>query len=108
MQFSFLNKLELEGIIRNNNFPINVVYITPNNKFGLGKIYKDNNFYIEEFKDVDELEKNLKTTQNEQILLCKECKYQVDCLADRYFNPNLITKIHCNGYKDLIKQIKDE
>lgn len=103
MQFSFLNKLELEGIIRLNNFPINTVYITPNNKFGLGYIDNQGYFYIEEFENIDELEKNLKNSQSQQILLCEGCKYQSECLADRYFNKNNLTKTTCDGYKDLIK-----
>lgn len=106
MQFSFQNKLELEGIIKTNNFPMNTVYITPNNKFGLGKINKDGNFFIEEYEDVDELEKNLKKYQSQQILLCEGCKYQSNCLADRYFNPDLITKTTCSGYKNLLKLAK--
>ena len=91
MQFSFQNKLELEGIINNNNFPINTVYITPNSKFGLGKIDDFGYFYIEEFEDINELEKNLKKAQSQQILLCEGCKYQSNCLADRYFNKEYLT-----------------
>lgn len=106
MQFSFLNKLESEGIIKTNNFPINTVYITPNNKFGLGKIDTNGFFYIEEVEDVDELEKKLKEFQSQQILLCRDCKYQLNCLADRYFNPALVTKNDCSGYKNLIKTTK--
>lgn len=106
MQFSFLNKLELEGIVKTNNFPMNTVYITPNNKFGLGKINSRGEFYIEEYEDLDELEKNLKEYQNQQILLCDGCKYQLNCLADRYFDPALMTKTTCSGYKSLIKLSK--
>lgn len=103
MQFSYINDLEIQGIIKTNNFPINVVYITPNNKFGLGKIDKNNCFYIEEFETVDELEKNLKNYQNEQILLCEKCKYKTNCLAERYFNPDLTTTTECSGHKDCLK-----
>lgn len=103
MQFSFLNKLELEGIIKLNNFPINTVYITPNNKFGLGCIDNQGYFFIEEFEDLIELEKKLKSYQSQQILLCEGCKYQSECLADRYFDKNILTKTTCSGYKDLIK-----
>ena len=106
MQFSFQNKLELEGIIKTNNFPIHTVYITPNSKFGLGKINNRGEFYIEEYEDVDELEKKLKEYQNQQILICEGCKYQSDCLADRYFDLNQTDKKFCNGYKNLIKQVK--
>lgn len=106
MQFSFQNKLELEGIIKTNNFPMNTVYITPNNKFGLGKIDKKNNFFIEEYETVSELEKKLEEYQSQQILLCEGCKYQSRCLADRYFNPNILTKTICSGHKNLIKLAK--
>ena len=105
MNFSFTNELELNGIINNHNFPIKTIYITPNNKFGLGKFDKANKFFMEEFETTDELEKNLKKQQNDQILSCKECKNQIDCLANRYFNPNYIGK-SCSGFKDLIKTIK--
>ena len=44
-----------EGIIKTNNFPINTVYITPNNKFGLGKIDTNGFFYIEEVEDVEKI-----------------------------------------------------
>lgn len=101
MQFSFINKLELENIITNKNFPIKTVYITPNNKFGLGKFDDKNRFFIEEYEDIDSLEKNLENQQNEQILICKDCKYKTNCLADRYFNPTNKTK-HCDGLKNLI------
>lgn len=103
MQFSYINDLERQGIIKTNNFPINVVYITPNNKFGLGKVDKNNCFYIEEYEDADELEKNLKKYQNEQILICDKCKYKANCLAERYFNPDLTTSTDCSGHKDCLK-----
>lgn len=106
MQFSFQNKLELEGIVNRGNFPIHTVYITPNNKFGLGKINKCDEFFIEEYSNVFELEKKLKEYQNQQILLCTDCKYQASCLADRYFNLDRFDKKQCNGYSGLIKQVK--
>lgn len=102
MQFSFINKLELENIIPNDNFPIKTVYIIPNNKFGLGKFDDKHNFFIEEYDDCDSLEKKLNELQNNQILLCKECKYKVDCLADKAFDFDTKTKV-CNGFKNLIK-----
>ena len=105
MHFSFINKLELDGVIRNNNFPIKTVYITPNNKFGLGIFDENNNFSIVEYDNINELEKNLKKLQDKHILLCKECKYKVDCLAKRYFNPNYKGK-SCSGFKNLIKLSK--
>lgn len=101
MQFSFINKLELDNVIPNKNFPIKTVYITPNNKFGLGKFDDKNRFFIEEYEDIESLEKNLEKQQNEQILICKDCKYKINCLADRYFNPANKTK-HCDGLKSLI------
>ena len=101
MQFSFINKLELDNIIDNKNFPIKTVYITPNNKFGLGKFDNKNRFFIEEYDTLEVLEKNLENQQNEHILLCKDCKYKTNCLADRYFNPNN-KNTDCDGLKKLI------
>ena len=105
MKFSFINKLELENIIQQDNFPINTVYITPNNKFGLGKFDNNNCFYLEEYDNLEDLEKNLKDLQNKNILLCKDCDFKLNCLAERYFNPNELSKSHCN-YKNLMKYIK--
>lgn len=101
MQFSFLNKLQLENVINDNNFPINTIYITPNNKYGLINFDKNNNIDLIEYEDLDELEKNLNIQQNQQILLCKDCKYKTNCLAERYFNPNYIGK-SCSGFKNLL------
>lgn len=100
MNFSFINKLELEHIITNDNFPIKTVYITPNNKFGLCKFDENHNIFIEEYDDCDILEKKLNELQNEQILICKNCKYKINCLADKCFDFN---NKSCNGLKNLIK-----
>lgn len=105
MQFSFINKLQIDNVIENNNFPINTVYITFNNKFGLGCFDKNNNYFIQEYNTLDELENYLKIQQSQQILICDKCKFKKNCLADRYFNPNDI-KLSCSGYKNLIKQNK--
>jgi len=105
MQFSFINKLEIEGIIKTENFPIKTVYILPTNKFALGSFDPMGNFYLDEYEDLDELEKNLEKLQSKQILLCKDCIYKNECLADKYFNPNYIGN-SCSGYKNLIKQTK--
>lgn len=107
MNFSFLNKLEIDKVIDNRNFPINTIYITFNNKFGLGYFDKNNDYFIQEYTTLDELEKYLKLQQSEQILICDKCKLKNSCLADRYFNPNDM-KISCSGYKNLIKQNKDK
>lgn len=104
MNFSFINKLELDGVINNHNFPMKTIYITPNNKFGLGVFDKNNKFYIEEFDEISSLEKYLKDFQNAQILHCKNCKHQNKCLADRFFNINYVGK-SCSGFKNLIEEI---
>ena len=57
-------------------------------------------------KERAELEKKLEEYQSQQILLCEGCKYQSRCLADRYFNPNILTKTICSGHKNLIKLAK--
>jgi len=103
MNFSFINKLELENVITNDNFPIKTVYITPNNKFGLCKFDEKHNLFIEEYDDCDILEKKLNELQNEQILICKDCKYKINCLADKCFDFN---NKSCNGLKNLIKTTK--
>lgn len=105
MEFSFLNKLELENIIQTNNFPVKTVYITPENKFALGTFDATNSFYLKEYDDIEELEKYLEKAQSKQILLCKDCEYKMTCLADRYFNPNYLGN-SCSGHKNLIKQNK--
>lgn len=105
MNFSFLNKLELDNVVKNDNFPIKTVYITPNNKFGLGVFDKNDVFHIQEFETIDSLEKNLKKLQSEQILVCKDCNFKVNCLANRFFNPNYVGK-SCSGFKDLIKSME--
>ena len=103
MKFSFINKLKIEGTIKSPSFPVETVYLTPTGKFGLGKYDENNNFFIEEYENLDELEKNLENQQNKHILLCSECKYKTKCLADRYFNPNQVKKLYCCGYKNLLK-----
>lgn len=107
MHFSFINKLELDGVIENNNFPIKTIYITPNNKFGIGVFDETNKFSIEEYDTIEELKKSLSKKQAEQILLCDSCNCHMDCLADKYFNPHYTGK-SCSGFKDLINKVKGE
>lgn len=52
MQFNFINTNTKTNIIES-------IYITPNNKLGLGKLNSNNEFFIEEYDSLDELEKNL-------------------------------------------------
>jgi len=105
MHFSFINKLELEGVINNHNFPVRTIYITPNNKFGVGSFDEESKFSIVEFDDLDSLEKFLKNQQRDQILACEGCNYHMNCLADRFFNPHYVGK-SCSGFKDLIKTME--
>lgn len=107
MRFSFINKLELENVIENNNFPIKTIYITPNNRYGLCKFNERNELFLEEFDNINDLEKNFEKIQNEHILLCKDCKNKMNCLANRYFNPYYKGK-SCSGFKNLIKTVKDK
>lgn len=104
MHFSFINKLELDGVIQNDNFPIKTIYLTPNSKLGLG-VFENNKFSIKEFDDIEALEVFLKNQQSRQILICDDCKYKTKCLADRFFNPDYIGK-SCSGFKDLIKTVE--
>ena len=107
MNFSFINKLELDGIIENHNFPIKTIYITPNSKFGVGSFDKTNKFSIEEYETIEELKKSLLKKQTDQILLCDGCTHYMNCLADKYFNPYYVGK-SCSGFKDLISKVEGE
>lgn len=101
MKFSFYNKLQLDGVIKNNN--IRTVYITPSGKFGIG-IFNNNQFELIETDSLTELENLLKKQNDESILYCKNCKYKQQCLADRYFNYSYQGE-SCCGFKNLIKSI---
>lgn len=102
MNFSFINKLEIDGIIKRNNYDTKTIYITPMNKYGIG-VYTNAEFEIKEYENIIELQEEILKQENKQAIKCKDCNNKTKCLANRYCNLDDITKFSCPGFKNLIK-----
>ena len=100
MNFAFHNKLQLEGIISNNNYEIGTVYLTPYNKFAL-EDYTNDNFVLTEFEDFEQFLQHYNQTQIKQAQQCKDCKVKLKCLANYYRYPSS-SKESCCGFSNLI------
>ena len=100
MKFSFINKLELDGIINENYYETYHFYITPNNKVALLEFNDDNEEYFHEFDTLDELYDGLKNEQFQKDEYCKNCSIKNKCLAE-HFNYKYKGE-SCSGYKNLI------
>lgn len=104
MKFSFINKLELDGIINKNNYNHVHFYITPNNKTALLKFNNDNEQYFQEFDNLNDLYNEIKNEQLIQDNYCKNCSFKNNCLSD-HFN---YKGDSCSGLKNLIISYKND
>jgi len=105
MKFSFINKLELDGIINEDYYNTTHFYITPNNKVALLQ-FDNNEEYFNEFNSLDELYEELKNEQLKRDKYCKNCSIKNKCLAE-HFNYNYKGK-SCSGFKNLIINYKND
>ncbi len=99
MNFSFINKLELDGIINEDYYNTTHFYITPNNKVALLK-FNNNEEYFDEFNSLDDLYEELKNEQIKRGIYCKDCSIKNKCLAE-HFNYDYKGE-SCSGFKNLI------
>lgn len=105
MKFSFINKLELDGIINNDYYNTTHFYITPNNKVALLQ-FENNEEYFHEFNSLDELYDELKNEQLKRDNYCKNCSIKNKCLAE-HFNYEYKGE-SCSGMKNLIMNYKND
>lgn len=105
MNFSFINKLELDGIINEDYYNTTHFYITPNNKVALLK-FDNNEEYFQEFDLLDDLYEDLKNEQLMQDNYCKKCSVKNKCLAE-HFNYEYKGE-SCSGLKNLIMDYKND
>lgn len=101
MNFAFHNKLQLEGILQSDNYEIQNVYITPNNKYAIESYDNNQLFSLVEIDDITNLTKNLKKQKENQEEYCKACKIKLKCMANynKCFNNSTDS---CCGFSDLI------
>ena len=105
MNFSFINKLELDGIINEDYYNTTHFYITPNNKVALLK-FDNNEEYFQEFDLLDDLYEELKNEQLRRDNYCKNCSVKNKCLAE-HFNYEY-KGASCSGLKNLIIDYKND
>lgn len=105
MKFSFINKLELDGIINEDYYNTSHFYVTPNNKVALLQ-FENNEEYFHEFDSLDELYDELKNEQLRRDNYCKNCSVKNKCLAE-HFNYEY-KGVSCSGLKNLIVDYKND
>ena len=105
MKFAFQNKLQLENILNLDNYNVKTVYLTPNNKLALQNFDNDNNFFLEEFDNVEDLSKKMKEMEKKKDKFCEKCTSKLQCMANSFMNLNY-TGLSCSGFKDLINKHK--
>lgn len=106
MKFSFINKLQLDGIINEDFYNTSHFYITPNNKIALLKFNENNEEYFEEYDKLDDLYNEVKNEQLKQEEYCATCSIKNKCLAE-HINYNYKGD-SCPGFKNLILNYKNE
>ena len=105
MKFAFQNKLQLDQTLPIDNYNIQTVYITPENKFGYLEFnnnvccIKEIDNLLDYIKKLEELEKNYKD-------FCKKCTSKDMCLANYHLNTNY-TGDSCSGLKNLITNYRE-
>lgn len=106
MNFAFQNKLQLNGILNLNNYNTHTVYLTPENKFGIG-IFKDNLFYIQEEEFFDNILKKMIEIEKKSEKFCEKCTSKLHCMANYFLNLEY-TGYSCSGFKELLNKCKIE
>ena len=101
MKFAFQNKLQLDDILKIDNYNVKTVYITPNNNFGVLDFTKNNEFQILEYDNYVNYTKKLQEMEKIRDIFCSNCNSKLRCLSNRYLNLNYAGK-SCSGFKDLI------
>jgi MoaA/NifB/PqqE/SkfB family radical SAM enzyme len=102
MNFAFQNRLQLQGILKKDNYNTQIVYLTPNNKFGTQTFDSAGNFVLCEFNSITEIEENYKNFEKIRDNSCSKCTSKLKCLANYFFNYNYKGN-SCSGAKDLIQ-----
>lgn len=100
MKFAFQNLLQLENILRIDNFNIKTIYLTPNCKFSLQNFDK-NQFSFKEFDDFNTFFKEFIILEKKCENFCEKCTSKIHCMANYFINLSYIGK-SCYGFKDLI------
>lgn len=106
MKFSFLNKLQIDGILTLNNYNQFILHITPENKFAIQNFNKNNN--LDKFliiKNIEEIKNKLVEMEILQDNFCKNCTSKIKCMAN-YFKNYTYTGKSCCGLKNLLERNK--
>lgn len=102
MKFAFQNKLQLDEVLKIDNYNIKTVYITPHNCYGMLNFTKNNEFQILEYKNFKDFCYELEEMEIFRDKFCDNCNSKLRCLANRFLNLNYTGK-SCSGFKDLIE-----
>ena len=101
MKFAFQNKLQLDEILKIDNYNIKTIYITPHNTYGLIDFTKNNEFQMLEYEKIEDLYDKLDKMEKIRDNFCYNCNSKIRCLANRFINTNYTGK-SCSGFKNLI------
>ena len=106
MKFAFQNELQLKGILNLDNYNTQIVYITPNNKYGIQE-EKDNKFYLEEYDTISDIQKKIIEKEKFSDNFCKNCTSKLTCMRNYVSNYNENNE-SCCGFKNLINDYSIE
>lgn len=101
MNFSFQNKLQLDGVLNLNNYNQTILTVTSNTKLAIQRFLNKNNF-LQTIEDVNEIGKILTEMENLQDNFCKKCTSKIKCMAN-YYNNYTYTGKSCCGLKNLLE-----
>lgn len=102
MNFAFYNKLQLDGLIINNNYEQQTIYITPNNKYAIEN-YTTDFFELIELDDLSLLISTLQKQKELQKEYCRNCHVKLKCMAN-YYKPFIKAKDSSCDFSKLIYQ----
>ena len=100
MKFAFINKLEIDNIINNDNYNTVNVLITPNNKYALIEYDKNNKEIYKEYDSIEDLHTAILLYINAINIKCKNCKFKNKCLSN-FYNLNYVGNT-CSGFRNLL------
>ena len=101
MNFSFQNKLQLDGVLNLNNYNQTILHITPETKVAIQK-FNNKKYSLQTIENIDEIENVLLELENLQDNFCKKCTSKIKCMAN-YYNNYTYTGKSCCGLKNLLE-----
>lgn len=103
MQFSFQNKLQLDKILKLDNYNIKKIYLTPDNTYALSNFDENNTFFLDEYTDFDLFSKKVAEMEIFRNNFCEKCTSKIQCMSNKFFNYKY-KGTSCSGFKNLINE----